>query len=99
MVNMTANLALSIVFEELEIALENFTIHPYGKTLAVPQSRQELMVAVLRKLSVAYIIVDDLHQPSPKPRLPYYSLELRLKVEDCIHREIQHFLQEKSAWN
>lgn len=99
MVNMTAKLALSVVIEELENALESYAIHPSGKRLMNPRLRQELMAAVLRKLSVVYLIVNDLQDSSPRPKFPYHSLELRLQIEDCIYKEIQHLLQNDYVCN
>jgi hypothetical protein len=90
------NLGMEIVNEEIEQALELYPDEPYKKAFASPELRQRLISYVMNKIQEAYSCVEKTPNRPEKLKFPYRSLELRLCIENYVHRGIDRILQVNS---
>jgi hypothetical protein len=90
------NLGMEIVNEEIEQALELYPDEPYKKAFASPELRQKLISYVMNKIQEAYSCVEKTPNRPQKLKFPYRSLELRLHIENYVHRGIDRILQVNS---
>jgi hypothetical protein len=90
------NLGMEIVNEEIKQALELYPDEPYKKVFASPELRQKLISYVMNKIQEAYSDLENTPNRQAQPKFPYRSLELRLRIENYVHRGIERISQVNS---
>jgi hypothetical protein len=90
------SLGMEIVNEEIEHALELYPDEPYKEAFASPELRQKLISYVMNKIQEAYSGIENMPNRPAKPKFPYRSLELRLRIESYVHKGIDGILQVNS---
>ena len=90
------NLSLLVVTEEVENVLDIYAHHPDLQALFTSQFRQELINYVISKIQEVYLARRDRSNQLFLPKLPYYSLELRLRLEKYIYEGIERILKTNS---
>jgi hypothetical protein len=87
------NLGLELVNEEIDNALELYPEEPYHEIFAIPELRQKLINYVMSGLQGLFSVTEDKQNRLTKSRLPYRSIELRLRVENYVHWGIEYILE------
>ena len=90
------NLSLLVVTEEVENVLDIYGHHPDLQALFTSQFRQELINYVISKIQEVYLARKERSNQLFLPKLPYYSLELRLRLEKYIYEGIERILKTNS---
>ena len=90
------NLSLLVVTEEVDNVLEIYAHHPDLEALFTSQFRQELIDYVISKIKKVYLAQKERSNQLFLPKLPYYSLELRLGIEKYIYEGIERILKTNS---
>ncbi|MGK7874909.1 MAG: hypothetical protein AB4426_16900 [Xenococcaceae cyanobacterium] len=90
------NSSLLVVMEEIENVLEIYSNHPDWEVFASPQFRQKLINYVINRIQRAYPASEAQPNRLFLPKLPYRSLELRLRLENYIYEGINYILQTNS---
>ncbi len=94
----TEDLRLALINEEIENALELYPDEPYKKIFSIPELRQQLFNYVMSKIQELYPVVKERHNLTLKPKFPYHSLELRLRIENYVHWGIKSIIELNSDW-
>ena len=82
------NLALLAVEEEIDLFLSTSFSGFYQMVFAIPQMRQNLIKYVMGRIE---------QTNSNMVKFPYFSLEMRLELENYIYGGIEHLLQRNSS--
>lgn len=93
----TRDLGLNLINEEIDYALELYPDDAYKKAFTNPHLRQQLINYVMAGIQGTYPFVENQHNLSVKSRIPYRSLELRLRIESYIHWGIVYLLNLNSS--
>lgn len=88
------NLKLQVIEEEIENALEHYSQHPYKTAFAIPDWRQKLLSYLLSQVPGSYLVIEDNQKLLIKNQFSYRSMELRLQLENHIHKGIAQLIQE-----
>lgn len=84
------DLGLKLVNEEIDNVLLAYD-DSYNKLFAQPEERQRLVDYVMAAIPQVFTQMQALAKPLVK--IPYYSLELRLHVENYVHWGIEYIMQ------
>jgi hypothetical protein len=89
-----SNSDLQIIEEEIENALDIYLAGFYKTVFVLPELHQKLRQYVLQKLTESYRMMEKSSAILIKQRLPYHSLELRLKLESYTQEGIFQIVEE-----
>jgi len=93
------DLGLQLVNEEIDNALAVYGDEPYNELFAQPDVRQRLVDYVMAAIPETYTQVNTTANGSVPTKIPYHSLELRLRVEIYAHWGIEYILHTQSDWH
>ena len=93
------DLGLRLVNEEIDNALAVYGDELYNELFAQPDVRQRLVDYVMAAIPEAYTQAKKTTNGSVSTKIPYHSLELRLRVETYAHWGIEYLLHTQSDWH
>lgn len=93
------DLGLQLVNEEIENALAVYGDELYSGLFAQPDVRQRLVDYVMAAIPEVYTQANPTANGSVPTKIPYHSLELRLRVETYAHWGIEYILHTQSDWH
>lgn len=85
--------AVKLINEEINQVLEIYPEDPYKRVFTIPELRQKLIDYVMKGIQGNYPSDQNRQPLDLKSKLPYRSLELRLRIENYIHWGVEYIFQ------
>lgn len=98
MSQITIDLTLPVILQEIDYVLEDYPEYPYQVAFSLEKLRQKLIAYVLSQVPNRYTVVENTQEPRPDSNCLHLPLPQRLHIGMVIRGGILHLLRENADW-